>query len=361
MPDVGEGLTEAEIVTWHVAPGDTVTVNQVIVRDRDGQGRRRAAVPVRGHGRRAARRARADGRGRGADHRDRDGGGGRPARPVLPPHCRRQARSPRRPTRVRRRPARRSARPARTAGSPRWSGYGPRPGSVARRPRGSPATASAGWPCVPASPGPVAGHRSGAGTGHHARDRDCAVRFRRIEPAANESGRRQRAPTVARPAGQAAGPQAGQGPRRRPARAHRHRRRRRDHPRRTSRPHAPPPAAPAPAATAPAAGAGVRREPIRGVRKATAAAMVSSAFTAPHVTEFLAVDVTATMALRDRLRARAASTPRSSSRRWRSWRRRSASPRGAPPRSTPTGTRRRARSSTTTGCSSGSPRRRRAG
>jgi pyruvate dehydrogenase E2 component (dihydrolipoamide acetyltransferase) len=39
------------------------------------------------------------------------------------------------------------------------------------------------------------------------------------------------------------------------------------------------------------------------VRKATAAAMVSSAFTAPHVTEFLAVDVTATMELRDRLRA----------------------------------------------------------
>ncbi len=48
---------------------------------------------------------------------------------------------------------------------------------------------------------------------------------------------------------------------------------------------------------------GVRREPIRGVRKATAAAMVSSAFTAPHVTEFLAVDVTATMELRERLRA----------------------------------------------------------
>jgi 2-oxoisovalerate dehydrogenase E2 component (dihydrolipoyl transacylase) len=48
---------------------------------------------------------------------------------------------------------------------------------------------------------------------------------------------------------------------------------------------------------------GVRREPIRGVRKHTAAAMVSSAFTAPHVTEFLAVDVTETMALRDRLRA----------------------------------------------------------
>jgi 2-oxoisovalerate dehydrogenase E2 component (dihydrolipoyl transacylase) len=53
----------------------------------------------------------------------------------------------------------------------------------------------------------------------------------------------------------------------------------------------------------PVAAGGVRREPIRGVRKATAAAMVSSAFSAPHVTEFLAVDITATMQLRDRLRA----------------------------------------------------------
>ncbi|MGX5694935.1 dihydrolipoamide acetyltransferase family protein [Agromyces soli] len=39
------------------------------------------------------------------------------------------------------------------------------------------------------------------------------------------------------------------------------------------------------------------RIPIRGVRKHTAAAMVQSAFTAPHVTEFLTVDVTATMEL----------------------------------------------------------------
>ena len=31
LPDVGEGLTEAEIVTWKVAVGDTVTVNQIIV------------------------------------------------------------------------------------------------------------------------------------------------------------------------------------------------------------------------------------------------------------------------------------------------------------------------------------------
>jgi pyruvate dehydrogenase E2 component (dihydrolipoamide acetyltransferase) len=31
LPDVGEGLTEAEIVSWKVKPGDTVAVNQVFV------------------------------------------------------------------------------------------------------------------------------------------------------------------------------------------------------------------------------------------------------------------------------------------------------------------------------------------
>jgi 2-oxoisovalerate dehydrogenase E2 component (dihydrolipoyl transacylase) len=42
---------------------------------------------------------------------------------------------------------------------------------------------------------------------------------------------------------------------------------------------------------------------IRGVRKHTAAAMVSSAFTAPHVTEFLQIDVTETMAATARLKS----------------------------------------------------------
>ncbi|MGE0216653.1 biotin/lipoyl-containing protein, partial [Mycolicibacterium sp.] len=31
LPDVGEGLTEAEILTWHVAVGDEVEVNQLLV------------------------------------------------------------------------------------------------------------------------------------------------------------------------------------------------------------------------------------------------------------------------------------------------------------------------------------------
>jgi pyruvate dehydrogenase E2 component (dihydrolipoamide acetyltransferase) len=50
-----------------------------------------------------------------------------------------------------------------------------------------------------------------------------------------------------------------------------------------------------------ASGPADERIPVRGVRKATAQAMVASAFTAPHVTEFVSVDVTPTMELLDRL------------------------------------------------------------
>ena len=44
------------------------------------------------------------------------------------------------------------------------------------------------------------------------------------------------------------------------------------------------------------------RVPIKGVRKITAQAMVASAFTAPHVTEFITVEVSDTMNLVDRLK-----------------------------------------------------------
>jgi len=55
-------------------------------------------------------------------------------------------------------------------------------------------------------------------------------------------------------------------------------------------------------ATSPTVSGGEERIPVRGVRKHMAAAMVSSAFTAPHVTEFLQVDVTETMTAVRRLR-----------------------------------------------------------
>jgi 2-oxoisovalerate dehydrogenase E2 component (dihydrolipoyl transacylase) len=55
-------------------------------------------------------------------------------------------------------------------------------------------------------------------------------------------------------------------------------------------------------ATAATVPGGEERIGVRGVRKHMAAAMVSSAFTAPHVTEFLQVDVTETMAAVRRVR-----------------------------------------------------------
>ena len=65
------------------------------------------------------------------------------------------------------------------------------------------------------------------------------------------------------------------------------------------------PSAPAaPAAVAAAPGERETREPIKGVRKMMATAMSQSAFTSPHVTEWVTVDVTATMQLVERLKAR---------------------------------------------------------
>jgi 2-oxoisovalerate dehydrogenase E2 component (dihydrolipoyl transacylase) len=67
-------------------------------------------------------------------------------------------------------------------------------------------------------------------------------------------------------------------------------------------------ATPAPAASLPGLRVGAGRErgedriPIRGTRKQIAAAMTGSAFTIPHVTEFVTVDATALMGLRSRLR-----------------------------------------------------------
>jgi pyruvate dehydrogenase E2 component (dihydrolipoamide acetyltransferase) len=60
----------------------------------------------------------------------------------------------------------------------------------------------------------------------------------------------------------------------------------------------------APAVAAPVASGDARetRVPVKGVRKAIAQAMVGSAFTAPHVTEFVTVDVTRTMKLVEELK-----------------------------------------------------------
>ena len=60
----------------------------------------------------------------------------------------------------------------------------------------------------------------------------------------------------------------------------------------------------APAAVASVPGERETREPIKGVRKMMASAMSQSAFTSPHVTEWITVDVTAAMQLVARLKKR---------------------------------------------------------
>ncbi len=72
--------------------------------------------------------------------------------------------------------------------------------------------------------------------------------------------------------------------------------------------HAPVPQDPAPVAAGPAAAvldaSRERRVAVKGVRKLTAQNMVASAFTAPHVTEFVTVDVTRGMRTLEKLRER---------------------------------------------------------
>ncbi len=64
-----------------------------------------------------------------------------------------------------------------------------------------------------------------------------------------------------------------------------------------------PEAAAQPVQSTPAPVAGEQRIPVKGVRKMTAEAMVSSAFTAPHVTEWVTLDVSRTVELVERLKA----------------------------------------------------------
>jgi len=63
-----------------------------------------------------------------------------------------------------------------------------------------------------------------------------------------------------------------------------------------------PAAAPVVEAAPVVSGRGDTRVPVKGVQKVMAQAMVASAFTAPHVTEWITVDVSATMELVDRLK-----------------------------------------------------------
>ncbi|TQM35904.1 dihydrolipoamide acetyltransferase family protein [Pseudonocardia cypriaca] len=244
LPDVGEGLTEAEIVTWQVEPGDTVTVNQVICEIETAKAAVELPSPWAGTVAELLARP-GETIEVGTPIIAIDTGGGAPV-----------------------------AKADDEEAVPNLVGYGPRQGSVTRRARrgqASPAAAPEPAP-EPAPEAPRDGAAPLAKPPVRKLAKDLGVDLRSVS-GSGEGGVITRADVEAAVAPAPSAP-------------------------------APAPSAPAPAPSAPAPSVGgVRREPIRGVRKATAAAVSGSAFTAPHVTEFLAVDVTETMALRDRLRA----------------------------------------------------------
>ena len=250
-------------------------MNQIIVEIETAKAAVELPSPVRRHGRSSCSPTGRHGRRRDADHRDRHRCG--------------------RGTHGAGRCAAGGQAGARGAGGDRrgrvadtWSGTAPAP---AGRPAPAPSRGGTGPPDAPAAP-----------SHPHAADHPPS-RTARSSRATRSGGRRvqrRRPPCVSRwPSRRCASSPRSSGVDLRDGQ--RHRTGRRDHPR-GRRGLAAAPAA-APAGRRPRVGE--RREPIRGVRKATAAAMVASAFTAPHVTEFLTVDVTAMMALRDRLRASA--------------------------------------------------------
>jgi 2-oxoisovalerate dehydrogenase E2 component (dihydrolipoyl transacylase) len=263
LPDLGEGLTEGEIIKWLVAVGDTIELNQPIVEVETAKAA--VEIPAKWAGRVEAIfhaegetvdvgtpiiAIETDPAAPVSPSGDGDGGGGA---------------APAEETTV-------------------LVGYGPRAGSVKRRPRRSdpPAAAAPAPTTAPVAPAPrpapeptVAPTPSGPELGASAQvlakppvrklARDLGVDLQTITGSGPQG-------SITREDVQAAVGQA---------------------------------EAPAAALPAAAPSFGSDREqriPIRGVRKLTAENMVASAFTAPHVTEFLTVDVTRSMRVLDRLR-----------------------------------------------------------
>ncbi|UUN28077.1 dihydrolipoamide acetyltransferase family protein [Streptomyces sp. FIT100] len=278
MPDVGEGLTEAEILKWYVKPGDSVTDGQVVCEVETAKAAVELPIPYDG----VVHELRFD------EGTTVDVGtaiitvdvapGSETAEPPAP------AAEPAAPE------PEAEAKP--TGRQPVLVGYGVAESSTKRRPRkGTSVPEQAQAAQVQAAvQAELNGHGGAVAVPAAARPlakppvrklaKDLGVDLAAVVPSGpdgiitREDVHAAAAPAAAAPA---------------PVRAPE-----------------PVAAAPAPAAAAaPAAVPGARetRVPIKGVRKATAAAMVGSAFTAPHVTEFVTVDVTRTMKLVEELKS----------------------------------------------------------
>ncbi|GGJ67074.1 dihydrolipoamide acetyltransferase family protein [Streptomyces brasiliensis] len=269
LPDVGEGLVEAEIVTWQVAVGDTIEINQVILEIETAKSLVELPSPFAGtvtaiH---AAEGETVEvGTALIAIATD-DAAAGSPDHPDTTQS-----------------PASTAPEPASAPGTePRPSvlvGYGPWQSTPRRRRRRrplAPASQTAPVPSqaqavrqdtsAPAAKPPVRklakdldvnlAEVVGSGAGGLITREDVLRHAAAVVPAAAASHREADKPPV-----ESAGP-----------------------------------------ATTSTDGEADVRIPVKGVRKATAATMTSSAFTAPHVTEFLTVDVTRSVKLVERLKA----------------------------------------------------------
>jgi 2-oxoisovalerate dehydrogenase E2 component (dihydrolipoyl transacylase) len=282
LPDVGEGLTEADIVSWHVKPGDTVTVNQIIVDIETAKAVVELPSPYAG-----TVSALLVDAGQTVDV-------GTPIIAVEVPGADDAAPEPEQPEPPQQAEQPQEAPPAR---QPVLVGYGVKPGSTSRRPRKKPPTRPGSYPATPSMPpaggGPAPGPAFPSGLqlppGVPAPPRAPSAGPERPRALAKPPVRR-----LARDLGVDLGGLAGSGPEGLVTRD--------DVERAADAGRAGGPRAFAAEAIDEAARTertraeqGEERVPVRGVRKHTAAAMVASAFTAPHVTEFLQVDVTETM------------------------------------------------------------------
>ncbi|WP_369272230.1 dihydrolipoamide acetyltransferase family protein [Streptomyces sp. R11] len=284
MPDVGEGLTEAEILKWYVQPGDTVTDGQVVCEVETAKAAVELPIPYDGvvrelhfpegttvdvgtaiiavalaGGAAAAAPAPAApapavpapaAQPEAAQEEPKPEGSGR--QPVLVGYGVAQTSTKRRPRKGADVPQQEPSTPAQALQS-ELNGHGPAPAVTSDRPLAKP---------------PV---RKLA--------KDLGVDLATVTPTGPDGIiTREDVHAAVAPAAPAAEPV----PQAAPAAA---------------------PVAPAPVAAATYDTARETRIPVKGVRKATAAAMVGSAFTAPHVTEFVTVDVTRTMKLVEELKA----------------------------------------------------------
>ncbi|MFF3528015.1 dihydrolipoamide acetyltransferase family protein [Streptomyces rubiginosohelvolus] len=278
MPDVGEGLTEAEILKWFVQPGDTVTDGQVVCEVETAKAAVELPIPFDGvvHELRFPEGTTVD-VGQVIIAIDVAPGSGDAPAPAAAAPAQEPVETP-------------EAEAEPKGRTPVLVGYGVAESSTKRRPRkgaapapeaaavaaavqaelnghGAPAPAS-----VPPQSGVPAGGRPLAKPPVRKLAKDLGIDLATVVPTGKD-GIITREDVHA-----AAAPAAAEAP---AAVAS--------------------PVAPAPAVTeAPGAVSDSAREtriPVKGVRKAIAQAMVGSAFTAPHVTEFVTVDVTRTMKL----------------------------------------------------------------